>query len=439
MSKMTLEEALTLARAFSHYLNLMGIAKTHHSQLVQGGVSLEKLYDIVCNQGVEIVLTAHFTQINRRTLQYKHIRIAHTGRPLPLTCTPIKFGAWMGGDRDENPNVTAKLIVVMASHCYMVGPFGELFVEYLMRHCAISDKDRNNLESSKEAVRPASTYYVLPYRRYEHVLLPFLLKMIMPPIYTGAVATVLWNVNPLDCFAWPSAKNINLFWQDEIPKMKACVSDTEDLKQDPSYQETWDDMIIHGEKMGGYGKERSIVSQDVNERLKIFTVFLGKKAVEATKKSCWGYVAAILLIWASTMEAMWSANNGELMLNSDGHTSEAFNSNFMTLVVRKVLEDYPQLDLVIECDKTVETEIEMVFSCVDGEYAPLKWITTFGCSLAKHRKSNTLEANDILLHLDTVLFTFELVKRSIAFGDIANTRSSVGKAFGNAKSHIPKA
>ncbi|XP_058217117.1 phosphoenolpyruvate carboxylase 4-like [Rhododendron vialii] len=127
MSKMTLEEALTLARAFSHYLNLVGIAKTHHrlhktrnvahlskscddifSQLIQGGVSLEKLYDTVCNQEVEIVLTAHSTQINRRTLQYKHIRIAHTGRPLPLTCTPIKFGAWMGGDRDENPNVTAK-------------------------------------------------------------------------------------------------------------------------------------------------------------------------------------------------------------------------------------------------------------------------------------------------------------------------------------------
>jgi phosphoenolpyruvate carboxylase len=30
ISKMTLEEALTLARAFSHYLNLTGIAETHH-------------------------------------------------------------------------------------------------------------------------------------------------------------------------------------------------------------------------------------------------------------------------------------------------------------------------------------------------------------------------------------------------------------------------
>ncbi|KAG6712659.1 hypothetical protein I3842_05G113200 [Carya illinoinensis] len=201
ISKMTLEEALTLARAFSHYLNLMGIAETHHrvrkvrnvvplskscddifNQLVQGGVPPDELYETVCKQEVEIVLTAHPTQINRRTLQYKHIRIAHlldyndrsdlafedremliedlvreitsiwqtdelrrykptpveeakagklleslwkavphylrrvsnalkkhTGRPLPLTCTPIKFGSWMGGDRDGNPNVTAKV------------------------------------------------------------------------------------------------------------------------------------------------------------------------------------------------------------------------------------------------------------------------------------------------------------------------------------------
>lgn len=203
LSEMTLEEALALARTFSHYLNLMGIAETHHrvrksrgvaqlskscddifNQLLQSGVPPDQLYDTVCKQAVEIVLTAHPTQINRRTLQYKHIRIAHlleyndrpdlgiedremliedlvremtsiwqtdelrrhkptpvdearaglhiveqtlwkavphylrrvsnalkkhTGRPLPLTCTPIRFGSWMGGDRDGNPNVTAKV------------------------------------------------------------------------------------------------------------------------------------------------------------------------------------------------------------------------------------------------------------------------------------------------------------------------------------------
>ncbi|KAJ9563650.1 hypothetical protein OSB04_008810 [Centaurea solstitialis] len=213
LSKMTLEEALKLARAFSHFLSLMGIAENHHrsrkgknvaqvskscddtfNQLIQGGLSPDVLYQTMCNQEVEIVLTAHPTQINRRTLQYKHLRISHlleandrkdlteedqdmliedlareitsiwqtdelrrhkptpvdearsglnyieqslwravphylrrvsnalrkssitfssvcqhTGRALPLTCTPIKFGSWMGGDRDGNPNVTAKV------------------------------------------------------------------------------------------------------------------------------------------------------------------------------------------------------------------------------------------------------------------------------------------------------------------------------------------
>ncbi|KAI3465749.1 hypothetical protein Pfo_022412, partial [Paulownia fortunei] len=34
---------------------------------------------------------------------------------------------------------------------------------------------------------------------------------------------------------------INLY----IPERKAYVSDSEDLKQDPLYQETWDDMLIN--------------------------------------------------------------------------------------------------------------------------------------------------------------------------------------------------
>ncbi|KAF0898975.1 hypothetical protein E2562_012669 [Oryza meyeriana var. granulata] len=203
LAAMPLEDSLCLARAFSHHLNLMSIADTYHrvrkahnfsdlskscddtfDKLIQSGVRPEELYDTVCKQEVEIVLTAHPTQINRRTLQYKHLRIAHllefneradlsledkeiliedlvreitaiwqtdelrrhkptpvdearaglhiveqslwkaiphylrrvsnalkkhTDKPLPLTCTPIKFGSWMGGDRDGNPNVTAKV------------------------------------------------------------------------------------------------------------------------------------------------------------------------------------------------------------------------------------------------------------------------------------------------------------------------------------------
>ncbi|KAK4392143.1 protein SHOOT GRAVITROPISM 6 [Sesamum angolense] len=221
----------------------------------------------------------------------------------------------------------SELIVVMASHCYLVGSPGELFVEYLVRNCAMTDSDRTDIESSKEYIRPTSSYNPFLHRKsevkiggvcptelrdicekglllitvtipeMEHVLWPFLMKMIVPRIYTGAIATVCRCIselcrhkhaqsdtilsdckarndipNPEDLFARlvvllhnPLAreqlvtqiltvlshlaslfpKNIILFWQDEIPKMKAYVSDPEDLKQDPSYQETWDDMIIN--------------------------------------------------------------------------------------------------------------------------------------------------------------------------------------------------
>ncbi|KAL5062749.1 hypothetical protein RYX36_024486 [Vicia faba] len=47
------------------------------NQLVQGGVTPDDLHNTVYKQEVKIVLTAHPTQINRRTLQYKHIKIAH--------------------------------------------------------------------------------------------------------------------------------------------------------------------------------------------------------------------------------------------------------------------------------------------------------------------------------------------------------------------------
>ncbi|KAJ9555338.1 hypothetical protein OSB04_009952 [Centaurea solstitialis] len=221
----------------------------------------------------------------------------------------------------------AELIVVMASHCYLVGPSGELFVEYLVRHCAMSDQEIDDLISSKDIFKPSYLYYSFQQKRsevkigsvrptelraicekglllititipeMENVLWPFMLKMIIPRVYTGAVATVCRCISdmcrnrslhndrmirecrtrvdiprPEELFARlvvllhnPLAreqlatqiltvlcylaslfpKNINLFWQDEIPKMKAYVSDTEDLKQDHSYQETWDDMIIN--------------------------------------------------------------------------------------------------------------------------------------------------------------------------------------------------
>ena len=206
MRSMPVDAALPVARSFAHFLNLANIAEQHHRvrrrreierepggrpqqasieealpRLLQSGVSGDALYDAVCRLRIELVITAHPTEIMRRTLQHKYNRIAdalavrdrpdltpleresllqamrreiagawHTeevrrerpspldevrsgmavfeetiwnavpefcrsldrtlrmtiGRGLPLDVAPIRFGSWIGGDRDGNPSVT---------------------------------------------------------------------------------------------------------------------------------------------------------------------------------------------------------------------------------------------------------------------------------------------------------------------------------------------
>lgn len=45
--------------------------------LIAGGMSPDALFEAACRSHTEIVLTAHPTQVNRRTLVYKHTRLAH--------------------------------------------------------------------------------------------------------------------------------------------------------------------------------------------------------------------------------------------------------------------------------------------------------------------------------------------------------------------------
>jgi phosphoenolpyruvate carboxylase len=206
LRQMPVEAALPVARSFAHFLNLANIAEQHHRmrrrralqldphgrpqqasieevlpRLVEGGLAPDALYDAVCRLRVELVFTAHPTEIMRRTLQHKYNRIAAAlagldrpdltkaerealletmrreitgawnteevrrerpspldevrsglavfeetlwdavpqfyrsldrtlrqvaGRGLPLDAAPIRFGSWMGGDRDGNPSVT---------------------------------------------------------------------------------------------------------------------------------------------------------------------------------------------------------------------------------------------------------------------------------------------------------------------------------------------
>jgi len=200
------DELLPMTRAFNQFLNLANIAEQHHqirrrrpgeSAPFEAGVLsglLERLkgegfaQEFVARQvgrlDIELVLTAHPTEVSRRTLIQKYDAIAeqlaardhtdlgaaelaqielrlqrliaeawHTeeirrsrptpveeakwgfavienslwqalpnvlrqtdqalchsaGLHLPLDAAPIRFASWMGGDRDGNPNVTAKV------------------------------------------------------------------------------------------------------------------------------------------------------------------------------------------------------------------------------------------------------------------------------------------------------------------------------------------
>ena len=204
IAKLPLPSLRHVIRGCGHYLNLTGIAEQNHmlrtqrghgswsmsfdtvfSRLLSSGAcDAAALHEAVSSQKVEVVLTAHPTQVNRRTLQYKFQRIAsflerynkadmtaedkdscvedlarellslwqtdelrrrrptpldeargglhvveqslwtavpahlrrlshalkrHTGQPLPLEVAPMTFASWMGGDRDGNPNVTARV------------------------------------------------------------------------------------------------------------------------------------------------------------------------------------------------------------------------------------------------------------------------------------------------------------------------------------------
>ncbi len=207
------EEVGEVVRAFSLFLTLANTAEQRHkvrerrtaqmraargvaveprldscsdaiAKMIAEGVDPARVYQAASTQHVEFVLTAHPTQVVRRTLLQRYNQIANslrdgdrkdltpdeqdavrsqlrrdistvwhtdelhrsrptptdevrgglavleqslwhavptflrrfdsalraqTGRGLPIDASPIRFGSWMGGDRDGNPNVTAKV------------------------------------------------------------------------------------------------------------------------------------------------------------------------------------------------------------------------------------------------------------------------------------------------------------------------------------------
>ncbi len=198
------DNIIPVARAFSQFLNLTNVAEQyqtisrHHNDDVSSKRSIESLFKRLKAQNVpqdqviktidkllvELVLTAHPTEVTRRSLVHKQVEInkclsklehsdlteaerrnierrllqliaqawhtneirtqrptpfeeakwgfavienslwqavpeflrqlydnakEHLGYQLPVDLTPVRFSSWMGGDRDGNPFVTAKI------------------------------------------------------------------------------------------------------------------------------------------------------------------------------------------------------------------------------------------------------------------------------------------------------------------------------------------
>ncbi|HEX7086996.1 MAG TPA: phosphoenolpyruvate carboxylase [Vicinamibacterales bacterium] len=101
LEQMPVDEAQPVARAFSHFLNLANIAEQHHrirrrrayqrdrsatpqigsfdetfGRLIRAGISPDRLFEAVINLRIELVFTAHPTEVQRRTLMQKYRRIA---------------------------------------------------------------------------------------------------------------------------------------------------------------------------------------------------------------------------------------------------------------------------------------------------------------------------------------------------------------------------
>ncbi len=101
LEKMPVDQAVSTARAFAHFLSLANIAEQHHrirrrrayradpeaapqrasfdeafAGMLESGVSADALVDAVASLDIELVLTAHPTEVMRRTLMQKYRRIA---------------------------------------------------------------------------------------------------------------------------------------------------------------------------------------------------------------------------------------------------------------------------------------------------------------------------------------------------------------------------
>lgn len=260
LSGLSDEQLVPLSRAFNQFLNLANIAEQYHvvrrskdeaedgvelfddllTRLKANDVSQDQLQSLANEMSIEFVLTAHPTEVTRRTLIMKYDALAtalrdkdrsdvnrheqkdiedrlnalvceawHTNeirehRPtaveeakwgfavienslwdavpkflrefdkalsdnyqvqLPLTARPIRFASWMGGDRDGNPNVTAKVTrEVLSLSRWMAADLYLRDVRALMTHLSMWDASTELMSLAQQYAGDAPQNSNEPYR-----------------------------------------------------------------------------------------------------------------------------------------------------------------------------------------------------------------------------------------------------------------------------------
>ncbi|KAK3031437.1 hypothetical protein RJ639_035260 [Escallonia herrerae] len=159
----------------------------------------------------------------------------------------------------------------------------------------------------------------------------------------------------------------------------------------------------------------------------------------------------------SSSQAMLQTSAVLPVPSNRGASAETGESSNRILTKRSIQELVTQVDPSERLDPEVEDIL------VDFAEEFVDSITTYGCSLAKHRKSNTLEAKDILLHLernwnmtlpgfggdeiksykktsasDIHRERLAVIKKSIVAAETTNMKSSAVQAAGNAKGNLAK-